>query len=69
MNKIQRKIKLRRQAERAAIRLAKQYASTKNYREAATWYTAAAFHLAVREALAAEIKNAKSRAKKKSALP
>lgn len=34
-----------------AVRLARRYANTKDYNEAAAFYRAAAFHRAVREAL------------------
>ena len=44
-------IKQRAKWEREAAKLAERYASTKDYAEAAMWYSSAQMHRAVREAL------------------
>lgn len=44
-------IKERAKWERDAVKLAEQYAGTKDYAEAARWYSAAQVHRAVRNAL------------------
>lgn len=44
-------IKERAKWERESVKLAEQYAGTKDYTEAARWYAAAQLHRAVREAL------------------
>jgi hypothetical protein len=47
-------IRQRGKWERDAVKLAEQYAVTKDYAEAARWYQAAQIHRAVREALEGE---------------
>jgi hypothetical protein len=46
--KLKAEIKRRKKLERECALLAAKYASTKDWREAAQWYSSAAFHWAIR---------------------